>query len=1058
MRTIFWAQTFVTRFAGAAAAALLCGGHVAGAQAPGPNLAPPLFADLTWRNVGPALFGGRVVDIEVARERGRPDQIYILPENGGVFKSNDDGASWTEIFGATNTMMSMGDIAVAPSNPEIVWIGTGSGLNPSYYWGEGVFKSVDGGRTWTNMGLRGTRHIGRVVIHPANPNIVFVAAAGRLWGPSEERGLFRTTDGGTTWKKVLAGDSLTGANDVLFDPRNPLVLFASLYQRQRNGFGGNGVGPGSGIYKSIDGGDHWTKLTRGLPSENLGRIGLTISPVDPLLIYADVEVGGAVYSAPSGAEGDCPPESRPTNAVRGQFESGAGGIYRSVDGGETWEHVFSRSDQPVSSFVQIRADPQERTRLYREGTGFYVSDDMGHTFRPVETNLHGDYRSLWLDPDDNRHLIIGNDGGLGVSRSRGASWEYHNDIPIGEYWELSVDTRDPYFVCGGAQDNGIWCVPSAVRNRNGITHRDAFSVGGGDGMYFQIDPRDTNYAFIEVNSVSTGNSIQRLDLGSLQRQYARPGQVRPVSCLDEQQGVPTDRAVNNDPSFRWAWNTPIVFSTVTNGVVYAGANVLFKSADRGGSWTRISPDLTSRIDRDTVRIMGKPVGRVNYSPGGGPAANPLLSPLFGAITWIGESPMDGRLLYTGTDDGRVHVTRDGGAHWNDVTPNIPGLPPHTYVTTVQPSRFVPGRVYATFDGHFNGDENAYVYSSEDFGQHWRAITTGLPTASIARIAEHPRTPNLLVVGHSRGVHFSNDAGASWHSLNTNMPTVPVRSVVFQARDNALVVGTYARGIWILDDAGPLERLTADAVKSEALIASVTRGREWNRFSLGPTYGASEFRAPNPEFDATVAYYVRDGANAATLTISDSNGRVVRTLTGPAARGLNRVRWDMRYDPVEARPTTNGRGRAGGRGGGGSAEDGPLVLPGAYRFALAIPGIATSLHGTIAVEADPMDRAFPAAQRLARQDALMRLYALEKNLVRTRSTFRTPAANEAGATPNTTRVDAELGRLIGVAGTLMRSIEEFNAPPTADQRQQISWATSDAARAIALIDKSKRSAP
>ena len=274
MRTIFWVQTFVTRFAGAAAAALLCGGHVAGAQAPGPNLAPPLFADLTWRNVGPALFGGRVVDIEVARERGRPDQIYILPENGGVFKSNDDGASWTEIFGATNTMMSMGDIAVAPSNPEIVWIGTGSGLNPSYYWGEGVFKSVDGGRTWTNMGLRGTRHIGRVVIHPANPNIVFVAAAGRLWGPSEERGLFRTTDGGTTWKKVLAGDSLTGANDVLFDPRNPLVLFASLYQRQRNGFGGNGVGPGSGIYKSIDGGDHWTKLTRGLPSENLGRIGL----------------------------------------------------------------------------------------------------------------------------------------------------------------------------------------------------------------------------------------------------------------------------------------------------------------------------------------------------------------------------------------------------------------------------------------------------------------------------------------------------------------------------------------------------------------------------------------------------------------------------------------------------------------------------------------------------------------------------------------------------------------------------------------------------------------
>ena len=469
-----------------------------------------------------------------------------------------------------------------------------------------------------------------------------------------------------------------------------------------------------------------------------------------------------------------------------------------------------------------------------------------------------------------------------------------------------------------------------------------------------------------------------------------------MSCLDEQQGVPTDRAVNNDPSFRWAWNTPIVFSTVTNGVVYAGANVLFKSADRGGSWTRISPDLTSRIDRDTVRIMGKPVGRVNYSPGGGPAANPLLSPLFGAITWIGESPMDGRLLYTGTDDGRVHVTRDGGAHWNDVTPNIPGLPPHTYVTTVQPSGFVPGRVYATFDGHFNGDENAYVYSSEDFGQHWRAITTGLPTASIARIAEHPRTPNLLVVGHSRGVHFSNDAGASWHSLNTNMPTVPVRSVVFQARDNALVVGTYARGIWILDDAGPLERLTADAVKSEALIASVTRGREWNRFSLGPTYGASEFRAPNPEFDATVAYYVRDGANAATLT----HFRLERPRRKDA-HGARRPR-------TQSRPM--GHALRSGRGSGRRQMGG--VVPGAeeavvrprmdrsyFRARIGSPWQSPELRRVSTVQSPSKPTRWTEPFRGTTSRASGRthasLCAREEPLVRTRSTFRTPAAMRRG---------------------------------------------------------------
>jgi photosystem II stability/assembly factor-like uncharacterized protein len=1004
----------------------------------GPRLTAPVFAGLRWRSLGPAIFGGRINDIEVARVAGQPDQLYVLPENGGVFKSTNEGASWTPVFDGVNSLLSMGDIAIAPSNPNVVWLGTGSGLNPTYYWGEGVFKSTDAGRTWSHVGLAETRHIGRIVVHPTNPDIVFVAAGGRMWGSNPERGVFKTTDGGRTWKKVLYVDPNTGGNDVLFEPGNPQVLYATMYQRQRSGYGGIGVGPGSGIYKSVDGGETWRKLTNGIPTQDKGRIGLTISPVDPKVLYADLEVGGAVYSGPSGEFGDCPPESRQANAVRGQFDAGEGGIYRTTDGGETWQHVYNRSDQPVGSFTQIRADPKDRNRLYREGTGFYVSEDMGQTFRPINSNLHADYRSLWIDPDDPNHVIVGNDGGLGISWDRTTTWTYRNNLPIAEYWELTVDSRDPYLVCGGLQDNGIWCIPSAVRNRNGISNRDAFSVGGGDGMFFQIDPRDTNYAFIEVNSSSTANSIQRLSLATLQRQSARPGQVRPVSCLADDSRE-RDRFVGTDSSFRWAWNTPIVFSNVTPGVVYAGGNVLFKSTNRGGSWTRISPDLTSRVNRDTIRVMGKAIGRVNYSPGGGPAANPSLSALFGSITWIGESPLDGRVIYTGTDDGQVQVTRDGGATWTNLTPNITGLPPFTFVTTVQPSAHVAGRVYATFDGHFNNDEAAHVYVSNDFGRTWRAITSGLPQTSVFRIAEDPRDPNVLVVGHVRGAHFSNDGGAHWQSLNSNLPTIAVRTVIFHPRDDALILGTYARGIWILDDVAPLRVLTAERLQRGPQFVSATKGRQWNVPSVLPIFGVAEFYAPNPEFDPVISYYLRAAAAGnATIRITDARGTEHRTLSGPAAPGVQRVVCDMHMDA--AIPDAPGGGR-GGRGGGGGAG-GPLVMPGTYRVGIEIPGVATALRGELTIQADPRDARLTTANRVERQNAMMAVYAMQRELARARST-------------TDARLRAEVDRLVGVANTLLRSLESFNAAPTADHRQQIAWARDDVTRLTSAVQSGGR---
>ncbi len=1037
--------------------------HVLGAQ--GPQLAPPAFSSLRWRYIGPTSVSGRVNDIAVARVKGQPDQIYA-GFGGGIFKSTNAGISWAPVFDQVDGMLSVGALDVAPSNPNVVWVGTGEAVNPANDWGDGVYKSVDAGRTWTRMGLADSRHIGRIAIHPTNPDVVWVAAQGHMWGSNAERGVFKSSDGGKTWRKVLYVDENTGANDVRVDATNPMVLYASTYQRQRRGYGGILVGPGSGIYKSLDGGETWRKLTRGLPDVDMGRIGLEVSSADPKVILADIEVGGYVVPSSAGGSGggfgDCPADAtRTRGAARNQFDTGKGGVYRSVDGGESWEQVNAGGDTPVGQFNQIRTDPKDRNRVYRLGTGFYVSDDLGHTFQTMGAGIHYEHHAMWVDPDDPNHLILGTDGGLVISWDRGMTWDWRNNIPTSQFYEgdISTDARDPFIVCGGLQDNGSICMPSAVHDRNGIGRTDAFTVGGGDGMHFHIDPHDPTYGLSDADRAQ----IRRVSLVTLQAQTVKPGPglARPVSCLEAsssaaRRGPLSASQIGPDGKpYRWEWDTPILFSGVTPGVVYTAANVLFRSTDRGGSWTRISPDLTAKIDRDTIYIMGKRVGALNYSPNGTLIEDPAVTPAYGAIIQISESPLNASVLYTGANDGAVQVTRDLGKTWKNVSANFPGLPPFTPVSTVLASHHAAGRVYATFDGHLNDDDRAYVYASDDYGAHWRAITSGLPATPVNRITEHPRDPDLLVVGDRRGVHFTNDRGASWHSLATNMPTVPTMSVMFHPRDNALVAATYGRGIWILDDAGPLETLTADATKRDAVLASVTRGREWNLAARQPKGGEGELYTPNPEFNPEISYFLRDGASgSATVTITDARGNVVRTLTGPATRGLNHVAWDMHVDPADrtspprqvAVAQQGGAGSGGGRE-GGNQNTGPLVAPGDYGLAITISGIASDLRGSIRVDADPNDR-ISAADRAARRAAGVWAYGLQKTLVAARAAMR----DASGAGTDDATLQMELMRLMGIAGSLVRGVEGFDGPPTADQRRQMQWAYEDATRAIAAVNR------
>jgi photosystem II stability/assembly factor-like uncharacterized protein len=846
------------------------------------QLPESFFSDLKPRAIGPAVFGGRVTAFAVYE--ADPAIFYAGSASGGLLKTVNGGNTWEYVFDRQGSA-SIGDVAINPNDPNVVWVGTGeANQRQSVPWGDGIYKSIDGGKTWRHMGLQETHHIGRIVVSPQDPNIVYVAALGHLWGPNPERGLFMTTDGGITWQKTLAIDDDTGVNDVIMDPTDPTVLYAAAYQRRRSSWGINGGGPGSAIYKSVDAGRTWRKLTNGIPAGDKGRIGFDVS--------------------------------RKTSAIFAIIEHRDGGIFRSDDKGESWTRVSNFNHARPGYYSKINVDPSDERRVYVLGEDLHVSDDGGKTFRndgARETTVH---QKLWIDPRNSRHMILGSGSGIWITQDRGRSWDHLNNYTVGQFYHLSVDMQQPYWIYGGTRDNSTWGGPSAVRDRVGIRNQDWVQMQGRDGLYTVVDPTDPNTVYTE----SQYGGIIRYDKKTGERKAIMP------------QPAP------GEPRLRWNWTTPIVISPNAPKTIYIGAQKVFKSTDRGQTWTAISPDLTTQTDRDTLKLMGVRGGDIAFTRYHGVV-------WFTTITALVESPKLAGLMYAGTDDGNVQMTKDGGRSWINLTSRIPGVPKMLVVSSLTPSAVDAGTVYLTFDGHLSDDYKPYAYVSSDYGQTWRSIAANLPSGSVNTITEDPKNSNLLYLGTETGLFVSTDRGANWTRWTT-MPTVPVREIIVHPRDNDLVLGTHGRSILVIDDIAPIQQLNPTVLASNSHLFDIRPATQFIPNESGWMVGGRDFAAPNPEFGAYVNYYLKSPApEPVKITISNAAGSVVRQLTGPPQAGIHRVLWDLRTAPVG--PATFG----GIYGNPIYTNLGPFVLPGVYSVKLAAAGQEQTK--TVRVLGDPL---------------------------------------------------------------------------------------------------------
>ncbi|NOR11654.1 MAG: glycosyl hydrolase, partial [Candidatus Aminicenantes bacterium] len=883
------------------------------------------FSGLKLRNIGPALMSGRISDIAIHPE----DQSiwYVAVGSGSIWKTVNAGTTWTTIFDEQPSY-SIGCVTIDPNNPDVIWIGTGENVSGRHVgWGDGVYKSLNGGKTWANMGLKESEHISKILVNPCDSNIVYVAAEGPLWSAGGERGLYKSEDGGKTWNISLEISKDTGVTDVEMDSTDQNILYAAAYQRRRSVATFMGGGPESGIYKSEDAGKTWRKLAVGLPKEDMGKIGLAISPIKPSVVYATIE------------------------ADRDQK-----GFYRSTNRGESWEKRSSYTSGGTGPhyYQEIYASPHQFDRVYQMDVWMHVSSDGGNTFNPIgEAHKHSDNHALAFDPKNPNYLLSGCDGGLYETWDHGKTWKYFANLPLTQYYKMCLDNDLPFYnVHGGTQDNSSQLGPSRTLNQNGILNSDWIITTGADGYACAIDPEDPNIIYAEWQN---GN-IMRYDKRSGERVDIKPQPEK-----------------GEDPP-RWNWDTPLIISPHSNTRLYIASQRVYKSNDRGDSWTAISPDLTRNIFRLEQKIMGK-----TWSVDA--LWDHRAMSIYSTITSISESPLQEGLIYVGTDDGLIQVTEDGDSTWRKVD-KIPGVPDRYFVNEIRASKHDKDTVYAALDNHKTGDLKPYLFKSADRGRTWTSIVGDLPKKTIVwAITQDHEKADLLFIGAEFGIYFTVDEGKHWVKLKGSVPTISFRDLEPQERESDLVGASFGRGFFILDDYSPLRQATEDVLKQECVLFPVKKALMYvERRPLdlkGKAFlGDGIYLAPNPPFGAVFTYYLKDSLKTRAeerrdaekkaekagqpvkfpgweelrkedneekpsliITVKDADGQVVRQLTGPATKGINRVAWNLRYPTVN--PTELERQQ---RSPWDEPPEGALVIPGTFTVSIAkrVDGVLTQL--------------------------------------------------------------------------------------------------------------------
>jgi photosystem II stability/assembly factor-like uncharacterized protein len=843
---------------------------------------PALAEQFTWREVGPANPSGRITDVEGVESA--PHIIYAGTATGGLWRTVNAGITWESLFDEQPTG-SIGDIGLSRSDPTILYVGTGEANNRnSSPWGVGVFKTTDGGESWTYVGLKETRHIARVVVHPTDPDVVYVAAMGHLWGPNEERGVFKTTDGGASWDKVLYLDETTGVTDLAMDPVDPDILYAVGHQRIRDRFdAGDPVdqwGPLAGIYVTHDGGGNWVKSEEGLPTVEMGRTGIDASRSSPGTVYALVSTQPP--ARPEGAAGrqQAQEEVEPLDPNRD-------GIFKSTDYGVTWEKVNDWNNRP-SYYSQIRVDPNDADVIWGFASPMAYSDDGGITVasgQAVQGNTHIDYHSGWIDPNNSDHVIVGGDGGINVTWDRGKNWEVVQQMGLAQIYGLSADMRKPYYLVVGLQDNGVWVGRTRGRITQGVTNADWFALSNADGFQSQVDPTDYNTIYAETQ----GGNIYRRDLRTGQNSRVRPMPPAPAAGEERER-------------YRFDWNTPFILSPHNPQTLYVGGNKVFKSVDRGDSFTEISPDLTALPEERSSALVS-----------------------------IAESPLLPGLLWAGSNDGNVWMRRGEGSEWELLNGNIPGAPERYWIKSIEASNHEPGRAYVVFDGHRWDDYDPHLFMTDDYGDTWTEITSDLPEGSLYVVTEDPVNPDLLFTGSEVGLYFSMDRGGTWARFMNDLPTVPVHDLLIHPRDMDLIAGTHGRGAWIADNITPLQQMTSEVLEDDLTLFDVRPEVQWLTTYEFSWTTDKRFYANNPPTGSTIAFFAGEGVSGeATIDILDIEGETVRTLEVDVDAGLNLVFWDQRGTPPPMPELPEGvQQRFRGQ------RRAPLAAPGEYLVRLTV---------------------------------------------------------------------------------------------------------------------------